>query len=157
MRYSLLIFAILISIVSITCTSGPPENPDGKYGDTSIAKERTIDFAELGPKRGQYIKQEIVLRGTIMEIDTLSGGWFNLKSSFGGIKCTIEDFGLPQSLIGKEAYVQGVLELILASAEKGRPIGGEYTMGADPSGSSYDDELRLRISAVEVVMDEPQS
>ncbi len=154
MRYFLFIFAILFSIVSITCTSGPPESPDGKYGDKPVTKERTIDFTELGPKRGQYIKQEIVLRGTITEIDTLSGGWFNFKSGSGGLKCTIEDFGLPQSLVGKEAYVQGVVELVLASAEKGRPIGGEYTMGADPSGSSYDDELRLRVNAVEVVMSE---
>ncbi|MCD6217828.1 hypothetical protein J7L05_08200 [bacterium] len=154
MRRSLFILAILISIVSIMCTSGPPENPDGKYGDKPVAKERTIDFTELGPKRGQYIKQEIVLRGTIMEIDTLSGGWLKLKSGSGGIKCTIEDFGLPQSLIGKDVYVQGILELILASSEKGRPIGGEYTMGADPSGSSYDDELRLRVNAIEVVIPE---
>lgn len=155
MRFSLFILAILISIISITCTSGPVESPDGKYGDKPVAKKRTINFAELGPKRGQYIKQEIVLRGTIMEIDTLSGGWFNLKSGSGGLKCTIEDFGLPQSLVGKDVYVQGILELILASSEKGRPIGGEYTMGADPSGASYDDELRLRVNAVEVVMDEP--
>ena len=61
MRYSLLAFAILLSIIITGCTSGPPESPDGKYGDKAVAKERAMDFTELGPKRGQYINQEIII------------------------------------------------------------------------------------------------
>ncbi|MBU1023384.1 hypothetical protein KKB99_03755 [bacterium] len=154
MKFFFCILSISIFLIGISCASGPSESPDGKYGNKAVAKNTAIDFAELGPKRGQYVKQEIVLLGTIDEIDSLHGAWFKLKTDKGGIKCTITDFGLPQSLVGKTAYAQGILEIILASSEKGRPIGGEYTMAADPSGSSYDDELRLRVNAVEVLLEE---
>ena len=154
MKFLICILSVSFFLMCISCTSGPPESPDGKYGIKAVEKNLTIDFAELGPKRGQYINREIVLAGTIQEIDTLRGGWFKMKTDMGGIKCTIKDFGLPQSLVGKTAYAQGILEVVLASAEKGRPIGGEYTVGADPMGSSYDDELRLRVNAVEIVLEE---
>lgn len=149
MRLLISLSIIAMIILSISCASGPKENPDGKYG-LDVPRNKITPFKELGPKRGQYLKQDIVLAGVIEEIDTLSGAWFNLKTADGGIKCTIENFGLPQSLVGKEVYVRGILDMVLAAAEKGRPIGGDITAGADPTGSKYDDELRLRVKGVEV-------
>jgi hypothetical protein len=149
MRFLISLSIIAMIIFSISCASGPKENPDGKYG-SAVPKNRITPFKELGPKRGEYLKQEIVLTGVIEEIDSLSGSWFKLRTPDGGIKCTIEDFGLPQSLVGKEVYVRGILDMVLAAAEKGRPIGGDIVAGADPTGSKYDDELRLRVKGVEV-------
>jgi hypothetical protein len=149
MRILITISIIVMILFSISCAKGPRESADGRYG-SAIAKDRVLPFKELGPKRGEYDKQDIVLTGVIEEIDTLSGAWFKLRTPDGGIKCTIADFGLPQSLVGKEVWVEGTLEIVLAASGKGRPIGGDIAAGADPTGSKYDDELRLRVKGVEV-------
>ena len=153
MRIFFTLCMLSLLMLNLACVTGPPENPDGKYGK-EVPQGNGLSLAQILPKQGQYIDREIVIFGEIVEVDTLSGSWFDLKSGKDVIRCNIRDFGLPQSCVGKQAYAYGELTTVQVASETGRDPGQEYTFAADPSGASYKDELRLKIKGVKIVIEE---
>jgi hypothetical protein len=154
MRRSSFIICLILSLVATACTSGPPENPDGKYGSDVPVKE-AITMTEVISRQGQYLDHKVVVTGEIIKVDDFSGAWFDLKSGSDTVRCSIADFNIPQSLTGKKICVTGTLSVVQVATEKGRDPGGEYTFSADPSSAKYKDELRIEVEGIQVEMQQP--
>lgn len=131
------------------CSSGTPENPEGKYG-SEVNIQKVVPIRTVLADKGLYLNHEIIVKGTISTINEQLGiTTFEINDN-GVIKCTTEKFKLPKSLEGKVVYVQGMLKEIQVAGKKGRDIGGEYTFAADPLGSSHQEELRLEVTGLQV-------
>jgi len=149
MRYRILLTLFLSILMFMGCIQEPVENPEGKYG-TPVDTKKGVALRDILDDKGMYLNHEIVIKGQISSINEQVGiTTFEIIDN-GILKCATEKFKLPKSLDKKIVFVQGILKEIQVSSKKGRDVGGEYTLGADPLGSSYQEELRLDVTGIQV-------
>jgi len=104
------ILVVAIGLVLISCSPKSNMEQNEELVVSEIADVPTLSIAEFDTKAGDFVNQEVKVRGIVDHVCKHGGKKLLLVNDDGSIHITTSDDRFSDELIGEEIYVNGIVE-----------------------------------------------
>ena len=147
---SIPMIAIALTLCAGTLQAAPP--PAQEFGDT-LQLSRETPLAEIVAKADDWGERKVLVRGRVADVCQRKGCWTILQDGETRVRVRFKDYAffLPTDCNGREALVEGIVEVKTLSEAMARHYEEESTDGAPEAVQGPRREVGITASGVRLL------